>query len=183
MQLDVLTTDTAPVSSRAVLDGIADDLGFVPNLAAVAAASPTLLTAFDGLRRAVGDPTFPPIHREIAGLAVGVVVDNSYGVAFHSTVLASLGVAEGEIDAMRAGGEPSDAVHAAVCRFAREVTVGRGELADDVIEEAYAAGLSDADLLQLVAECTFAGLVGTIDHLAGRVALDPFLQPRQWKAG
>ena len=49
--------------------------------------------------------------------------------------------------------------------------------------EAYAAGLSDADLLQLVAECTFAGLVGTIDHLAGRVELDPFLQPRQWKAG
>ncbi len=100
MQLDVLTTDTAPVSSRALLDGIADELGFVPNLAAVAAASPTLLTAFDALRRAVGDPTFPPIHREIAGLAVGVAVDNSYGVAFHSTVLASLGVAEGDIDAM-----------------------------------------------------------------------------------
>jgi alkylhydroperoxidase family enzyme len=186
MQLDVLTTDTAPAPSRPILDGIAADLGFVPNLAAVAAASPTLLAAFDGLRRAVGDATFVPVHRELAGLAVGVAVDNAYGVAFHSTVLASLGIDERDIDAIRAGGDPADAVHAAVCRFARAVAVGRGKIDsvdDDVIEQAQAAGLTDADLLQLVAECTFAGLVGTIDHLAGRVPLDPFLQPRQWKAG
>jgi alkylhydroperoxidase family enzyme len=183
MQLDVLTTDTAPAPSTPILDGIAADLGFVPNLASVAATSPTLLAAFDGLRRAVGDPTFLPVHRELAGLAVGVAVDNAYGVAFHSTVLASLGVDERDIDAIRAGGDPTDAVHAAVCRFARAVTVGRGEVGADVIEQANTAGLSDADLLQLVAECTFAGLVGTIDHLAGRVPLDPFLQPRQWKAG
>jgi alkylhydroperoxidase family enzyme len=181
MNLDVLTPDTAPAASQTLLDGIAADLGFVPNLASVAAASPTLLAAFDALRRAVSDPEFPPLHREIAGLAVGVAVDNAYGVAFHSTVLASLGVGEHDIDAMRAGGDPADAVQAAVCRFARAVVVGRGEVDDDVVDQAHAAGLTDADLLQLVAECTFAGLVGTIDHLAGRVPLDPFLVPRQWK--
>jgi alkylhydroperoxidase family enzyme len=181
MDLHVLTPDTAPAASRTILDGIAGDLGFVPNLAAVAAASPTLLAAFDGLRRAVADPAFAPVRREIAGLAVGVAVDNAYGVAFHSTVLASLGVDEHDIDTMRAGGDPTDAVQAAVCGFARAVAVNRGQVDDDVVEQAHAAGLTDADLLQLVAECTFAGLVGTIDHLAGRVPLDPFLQPRQWK--
>ena len=58
-----------------------------PTWPAVTAASPTLLAAFDALRRTVGDPTFDPVHREIAGVAVGVAVDNAYGVAFHSTVL------------------------------------------------------------------------------------------------
>jgi hypothetical protein len=29
-----------------------------------------------------------------------------------------------------------------------------------------------------LAECTFAGLVGTLDNLAGRVELDAFLTPR-----
>ena len=183
MNLDVLTTDTAPAPSRVVLDGIAKDLGFVPNLAAVTAASPTLLAAFDGLRRVVADPTLPAVRREIAGLAVGVAVDNAYGVAFHSTVLASLGVDERDIDEIRAGGEPADPVSAAVCRFARSVAVGRGKVDDDVLDEAYAVGLSDGDLLALVAECAFAGLVGTIDNLAGRVPLDEFLLPRQWKAG
>src|SRR5262245_39792527 len=183
MNLDLLTSDTAPVPSRAILDGIAADLGFVPNLVAAAAASPTLLAAFDGLRRVVGDPSVPPVRREIAGLAVGVAVDNAYGVAFHSTVLAALGADERDIDKIRAGGEPADPIHAAVCRFARSVAVERGKVGHDVLEPAHEVGLSDGDLLTLVAECAFASLVGTIDNLADRVPLDEFLLPRQWKPG
>jgi alkylhydroperoxidase family enzyme len=182
MNLHVMPTDDAPVASQPILDGIAADLGFVPNLAAVTAASPTLLAAFDSLRRTVSDPSFSPIHREIAGLAVGVAVDNAYGVAFHSTVLGTLGLDEADIDAMRAGAEPTDAVHAAVYVFARDVVAQRGKVSDDVTRRAHAAGLSDVDLLQLVAECVFAGLVGTVDNLAGRVPLDEFLRPRQWRA-
>ena len=77
MDLEVLTSDNAPTDSRPLLDGIASDLGFVPNMAGTIAASPTLLSAFDGMRRAVGDETFNPVHREVAGLAVGVAVDNA----------------------------------------------------------------------------------------------------------
>jgi alkylhydroperoxidase family enzyme len=183
MNLDVLTPRTAPPGSRPLLDGIAADIGFVPNLAAVTSASPALLAAFDALRRAVADPTLVPVHREIAGLAVGVAVDNRYGVAFHSTVLGSLGVDDVEITAMRAGAEPTDQVHAAVYAFARQVALDRGRNSDEVVQRAHDAGLTDADLLHLVTECAFAGLVGVIDNLAGGVALDEFLQPRAWSAG
>jgi alkylhydroperoxidase family enzyme len=183
MNLHVLDPDHAPAASRLILDGIVTDLGFVPNLAAVTAASPTLLAAFDALRRTVSDASFAPVHREIAGLAAGVAIDNAYGVAFHSTVLGALGVHPAEIDAMRAGDEPGDAVHAAVYAFAREVAAQRGKVPDRVVHQAHDAGLTDADLLQLVAECVFAGLVGTVDNLAGRVLLDEFLEPQAWKAG
>ena len=182
MNLTVLTAETAPAASRPLLDDIAADIGFVPNLAAVSAASPTLLAAFDALRRAVADPSFPPVHREIAGVAVGVAVDNAYGVAFHSTVLGSLGVGATDIAAMRAGNEPTDPTHAAVYAFAHSVAADRGRVPDEVIRRAHDRGLTDAVLLQLVAECAFAGLVGTIDNLAGRVPLDDFLQPQAWKA-
>jgi alkylhydroperoxidase family enzyme len=182
MNLNVLSPTNVPAASQPLLDGIAADIGLVPNLAAATAASPTLLAAFDALRRSVADPAFNPVHREITGVAVGVAVDNAYGVAFHSTMLAALGVDEAEIDAMRAGSEPSDPVSAAVYAFARQVVLDRGKAADDVVERAHGVGLTDADLLQLVAECAFAGLVGTIDNLAGRVPLDEFLQPRAWKA-
>jgi hypothetical protein len=63
------------------------------------------------------------------------------------------------------------------------VVTERGKVGDDVVERAHRAGLTDADLLQLVAECVFAGLVGTVDNLAGRVPLDEFLRPRQSKPG
>ena len=180
MNLHVLNPDDAPARSRPTLDGIAADLGFVPNLAAVTAASPTLLAAFDALRRTVSDPTFDPVHREIAGVAVGVAVNNAYGVAFHSTMLGKLGVGEPDIEAMRAGSVPNDPVHAAVYTFARDVSLHRGSVADDVVRRANDAGLDATDLLQVVAECVFAALVGIVDNLAGRVPLDEFLRPRQW---
>jgi alkylhydroperoxidase family enzyme len=181
MDLPILTDETAPAASQPVLEGIAADLGFVPNLAGTIAASPTLLRAFDGLRRAVGDESFDPRLRETAGVAVGVAVDNAYGVAFHSTVLARLGVGESDVEAMRQGSEPSGATLAAAYAFARALVLDRGAVDPSVVERALAAGLTPPDLLQLVAECVFASLVGLVDNLAGRVELDEFLRPQAWK--
>lgn len=183
MDLPILTPDTAPAASRPLLDGIADDLGFVPNFAATIAASPTLLAGFDGLRRAVGAPDggVDPVRREVTGLAVGVAVGNAYGVAFHSLVLAGLGVADADIAAMRDGAEPSDPALAAVYAFARAVVLDRGAVDDAVVARATGAGLTPADLLTLVAECTFATLVGLVDNLAGRVDLDDVLVSWAWK--
>lgn len=180
MKLTIHSIDTAPEGSRASLEGIAGDLGFVPNLAATAAESPALLEAFDGLRRAAAKCGLDPVLREIAGLATGVAVDNAYGVAFHSTVLDRLGVAASEVDTMRAGNEPTKPISAAVYTLARVIAEERGRVRSDVLDRARSAGLSDEAILEIVAECTFAGLVGTIDNLADRVELDAFLAPRAW---
>ena len=181
MKLTIHTADTAPDASQALLKGIAEDIGLVPNLAGVVAESPTLLTVFDAMRRAVGAAGLDPVHREVAGLATGVAVDNAYGVAFHSTVLAGLGVTDPDIDAMRGGRTPSDPSAAAVYALARDVVLTRGKVDDAVVERALSAGLSAESILEVVAECTFAGLVGTVDNLADRVPLDDFLAPRAWR--
>jgi alkylhydroperoxidase family enzyme len=180
MELTIYSAEDAPDGSKAILDGIAGDLGFVPNVAGTAAASPALLSAFDGLRRAVGSGQLDPIAREVAGVAVGVAVDNRYGVAFHSTVLASLGVDEAEIERMRTSKPPSDVKLAAVYELARSIVIDRGKVEDRAVSRATAAGVTTAEVLEIVAECTFAGLVGTLDNLAGRVELDEFLRPRTW---
>ena len=116
MQLTIQTLDSAPADSRPILQAIAADLGLVPNLAATAATSPALLAGFDGLRRAVGSTKLDPVLREVAGLAVGVAVDNHYGVAFHSTVLAGLGLDDADIERIRAGRVPADPKRAATPR-------------------------------------------------------------------
>ena len=128
MQLNIHTIDDAPADSRPVLERIAADVGLVPNLAAAAAASPALLSGFDGLRQAVASTKLDPVLREFAGLTVGVAVDNHYGVAFHSTMLASLGVEEAVIEVLRDGGTPADPAAAAVHTLAREVVLERGRL-------------------------------------------------------
>jgi len=181
MQLPIHTLETAPTDSRPVLDGIAADLGLVPNLAAVAASSPALVAGFDGLRRAVQGTGLDPVLREVAGLTVGVAVDNRYGVAFHSTMLAGLGVDEADIEAIRAGAPPAAPAAAAVHALAGEVVLRRGAVADETADAARRAGLSDEAILEVVLECAFATMVGLVDNLAGHVALDGFLAPRAWE--
>jgi alkylhydroperoxidase family enzyme len=180
VHLVIHTLDSAPADSRPVLEGITADLGLLPNLAASAAASPALLTGFDGLRRAVGATKLDPVLREVAGLAVGVAVDNHYGVAFHSTVLSSLGLEASEIELLRRGDAPSDPAAAAVQTLAREIVLSRGKVSDNTLALATAAGLSTEGILEVVLECTFAAMVGTIDNLAGHVRLDGFLVPQAW---
>jgi alkylhydroperoxidase family enzyme len=180
MRLPVHSLESAPAESRPIMEAIAADLGLVPNLAATAATSPALLAGFDGLRRAVAATKLDPVLREVTGLAVGVAVDNRYGVAFHSTMLASLGVDEADIDAMRAGLAPSDGTSAAVQHLARELVVGRGTVTDATVARAIEAGLDTEAILEVVLESTFAALVGTIDNLADHVDLDGFLTPRAW---
>jgi alkylhydroperoxidase family enzyme len=181
MQLTIHTLSSAPAESRSLLEGIQADLSVLPNLAAVIAESPTLLAAFDGLRRSVGSGRLDAVHREVTGLAVGVAVDNHYGVAFHSTVLGRLGVDEAEIEAMRSNEPPKNDQLAAVFALAQAVVLNRGKVADTLVAAARSAGMSTAAILEVVAECTFAGLVGVVDNLAGHVELDPFLAPRRWK--
>jgi alkylhydroperoxidase family enzyme len=175
MHLNIHTLDSAPADSRHVLEGIAADLGLVPNLAAVAASAPALIAGFDGLRRAVAATKLDPVLREVAGLATGVAVDNHYGVAFHSTMLGRLGVNEADIAAMRAGGPPSDAVAAAVYVLSRQAALGRGQVPDITVQSASDAGLTTEDLLEVLLEVSFATMVGLIDNLAGHVPLDGFL--------
>ena len=179
MQLAILTTDDAPAGSRAVLNGIAADLGLVPNLAAATAASPALLAGFDGLRRAVASAKLDPVLREIAGLAVGFAVDNRYGVAFHSTMLGKLGLPEEQIKLLRAGA-PADGTAAAVAALAREIALNRGKVSDSALAAAAQAGLSTEAVLEVLLECAFATLVGLIDNLAGHVELDAFIAPQAW---
>jgi alkylhydroperoxidase family enzyme len=175
VQLAILTTSDAPAASRAVLDGIATDLGLVPNLAAATAASPALLAGFDGLRRAVASAKLDPVLREIAGVAV----DNRYGVAFHSTMLGKLGLPEGQIKLLREGAAPTDGTAAAVVALAREIALNRA-VSDSALATATQAGLSTEAVLDVVLECAFATLVGLIDNLAGHVELDAFIAPQAW---
>jgi alkylhydroperoxidase family enzyme len=180
MELTIHTITTAPDESRPVLEGIQADFGFIPNLAATAAESPALLAGFDGLRRAAGATQLDPVDREVAGVATGIVVGNRYGVAFHSTRLAGLGVDEDDLAAMRAGHAPSGERRAAVYEFARAVATERGRVDDAVVDRLTGSGFSPADILELLTECAFASLVGLVDNLAGGVTLDPLLAPRAW---
>ena len=56
----------------------------------------------------------------------------------------------------------------------------RGKVDEDVVARATAAGLGTAEILEVLAECAFASLVGLMDNFAGPIELDAFLAARAW---
>ncbi|MGH9258761.1 MAG: hypothetical protein ACRD08_02515 [Acidimicrobiales bacterium] len=48
------------------------------------------------------------------------------------------------------------------------------------MDRAAPAGVATEAILEILLEWTFAGLVGMVDNLAGRVELDDFLAARAW---
>jgi AhpD family alkylhydroperoxidase len=77
--------ETAPDGSRAALAAIRERIGFVPNLAAAIASSPTALECFGALQGNLRGNTIPRLEREVAGLAVSYENDCAYPMAAHST--------------------------------------------------------------------------------------------------
>jgi hypothetical protein len=64
--------------------------------------------------------------------------------------------------------------------LARGIAAGRGNVPDSTVDRATEAGLTTETILEILLESTFAGLVGMIDNLAGRVELDGLLAARAW---
>ncbi|MGK2939562.1 MAG: hypothetical protein ACSLFR_17460 [Solirubrobacteraceae bacterium] len=98
--------------------------------------------------------------REVAGLPAGVAVGNRYGVAFHSNVLGRLGM----------GG---------IYHLARLTVLDRGEV-DDARSGRRSRPATAPPRSPRSSPCTFSGLVGVMDNLAGHVEFDAFLAPRAW---
>src|SRR5262249_62023433 len=133
-----------------------------------------------GLRRPVASAKLDRVLREIAGVVVGVAVDNRYGVAFHSTMLAKLGLPGEQVKLLREGAAPADRTAAAVAALARDIALNRGKVSDSALAAAAQAGLSAEAVLDVLLEGAFATLVGLIDNLAGHVELDAFIAPHAW---
>jgi hypothetical protein len=97
-------------------------------------------------------------------------------------MLGRLDVDDAEIERMRAGEPPSDATLVATYELARRIVLDRGRVDDDVVARATAAGLGTAEILEILAECALASLVGLMDNFAGYIDLDAFLTARAWSA-
>jgi len=79
------TVESAPQNSQKLLRGLKEQVGFVPNLVATMAESPTLLEAFLALRAVAASGSLDPVAREVTAIAVGSETACSYCVAAHST--------------------------------------------------------------------------------------------------
>jgi uncharacterized peroxidase-related enzyme len=178
-QFQVHTIDSAPAGSTAALRTLEQGLGFIPNLAATMAESPTLVNGFVELRKRLADGQLTGVEREIVALAVSLENDCDYCMAAHSTFALMQHADEAAVSSARRNREPEDSKLGALYRFARSLVAKKGHVSEEDSEALIDAGYSRGALLEVVAQVAHTTLANFAHSISG-APLDDAFQPQAW---
>lgn len=147
------------------LDAVEAHLGFVPNGVKVLAASPHALRGYLGLSAGLAAGALSRAERERIAILTAERNECGYCLAAHTHAGRAAGLSEPELQASRAG-SAGDPRGAALLRLAAAVIDHRGDVPDDELAAARSAGLTDAELIEVVAEVA----ANTFSNYANRLA-------------
>lgn len=166
------TSRVAPIDPQSAADSVKRtfeavraNLGFVPNGVKVLAASPHALRGYLGLSAALHAGALSTAERERLAILTAHRNDCGYCLAAHTHAGRAAGLSESELRASR-DGVASDRRGAALLRLATAVIDYRGDVPDDELVAARRAGLTDAELIEVVAEVS----LNTFSNYANRFA-------------
>ena len=144
----VPTRDDVTPDNQAIFDNLKKALGFVPNLYATFAHSPTALGTYLALQNAKS--SLKPKEREVINLVVSQVNDCEYCLAAHTALGKMLGFTEAQIVEIRRGRASFDPKLDGLARFVREVTEKRGHVSAAATDAFLGAGWSQANLVDAI---------------------------------
>ncbi len=150
--------------SREVFDQIQAKAGKVPNLYRVLGQSPAALSAYLALNEALARSKLAPALREKIALAVSQRNGCGYCVSAHSFLAGRAGIDGLAISDAR-GGRSSDPREAAALHLALQLVEAHGRVSDGELANARARGLTDAEIVEvvaLVAANTFSNFINLV---------------------
>ena len=148
-RIPYIDPDAATGKPKELLERVQAQLGTTPNMTKAMAGS-AVLEGWLGLFGALGAGRIRPAVAERIALAVAESNDCSYCLSVHSYVAEHAAkVGPGEIEAARRY-ESADPVTQAALTFAGLVVRTRGAVPDDALVSARRAGLTDAQLAEIV---------------------------------
>jgi len=160
-----LAADDADDEQRGLLVDTRQRLGRVPNLYASMAHSPAALRGYLGLRDALSGGALGAVERELLALLVAQDNDCEYCVSAHTFRGKRMQIIDEDL--LRARQADSTEPHTrAVLRLARSVLAQRGRVADAELAEARAVGVTDAEVLEVVAHVALNVLSNYVNHVA-----------------
>lgn len=145
--------------------GVKAKVGMVPNLYRVLANEPAALAATLAIGDNLAKGSFDRKTREAIALAVAGANACDYCASAHSAISKSLNVSQEEISA-RLNGKSADAKLQAILTFAVAVVEKRGLVSDEDLKAARAAGLTDGEIVETVANVVQNILTNYINHVA-----------------
>ena len=149
-RIQAVVIDNAPEPSKPVLEKIKAKFGRVPNIFAAVANSPAALKGLMGLFGSLEQGSLAGKPHEAIALRVGQVNGCAYCTAAHTAKAKMAGATEAETVAFRKG-ESDDPKIKALLDLASEINEKRGAISNEELAAARATGLSDEQIMEVLA--------------------------------
>jgi uncharacterized peroxidase-related enzyme len=160
-----LDPQSATGESRDLLDAIAKRNGKAINIQRVLAHSPAALQAYLGINGALAQGSLAPQLRERIALVVAQENGCDYCLAAHTFLGGKAGLSADEITAARSG-EADDAKERVIVGFAQTMVRERANVGDSDVQSLREAGLSEEEIVEVVANVVLNIFTNYINHVA-----------------
>lgn len=164
-RLSPVDRSTAEGKTKELLDGVNAKMGTVPNLLGTLANSPAALAAYLQIGDALSGGVFDAKTRDAIALTVAGINKCDYCASAHSFISSSLKVDQTEI-ARRLNGTSEDPKVNAVLALTRAVVETKGRVSDADLANARTAGVTDAEIAEIVAHVALNILTNYFNHVA-----------------
>jgi uncharacterized peroxidase-related enzyme len=144
----VPTRNEVSAANQAIFDNLSKGLGFVPNLYAYYAKNETALADYLALQNRKS--TLKAKEREVINLVTSQINGCRYCQAAHTALGKMNGFTEDQIIQLRAGAASFDSKMDALVKFAGSVVENRGRATEEAKEAFFAAGYTEANLIDVV---------------------------------
>lgn len=173
-RIQPIDATTATGTAAAQLAATAKMLGRTPNMFTTAANSPAALTAMNGFFAALGKGTLGGKIGERIAIAIAQQNHCEYCLSAHTAIGTMHGVDAAELSAARAG-QSTDPKAAAAIALALAIVHTRGQVDDDDLATARAAGLSEGEIVEVVAHVALNIFTNYLNNVAGTVVDFPLV--------
>lgn len=157
---------TAKGEAGDLLKAVEARYGAVPNSFRVMANSPKTLAGFRSLSDTLGDGLLPFETRYQIAVAVSELNECPYCLSAFTALGRSGGISGGALEACRLAGSDDPKIDAAL-KFAKVILENRGSVNEDEFMKVRAAGYSDAEILEIIANVAlyiFANYVNLVSQ-------------------
>jgi AhpD family alkylhydroperoxidase len=142
--------------SRETLSALERNIGFIPNLAAAIATSPTALSGFVGLQTALRGSRLTALEREVVGVTISRLNRCEYSLAAHSKFASIAGGSDSLVAALRSGEPLREQRLESLRAFASALWHEHGHVATDLDSE------EALEVIAQVAYTTFANYAADV---------------------
>ncbi len=174
-RLTAINPPEATGKAKELLDAVNKKIGMTPNLMRTMAQSPAVLEAYLNFSGALAGGSLNAKIREQISLAVAEANSCEYCLSAHTAIGKMVGLSEDAIHQARQSAS-GDAKTDAALKFARAIVLERGEVSDAEVEQVRAAGFTEGEVAEIIANVSLNIFTNYFNHIAGTVVDFPKIE-------